>query len=227
MESLRTLCEECGFSTLQQTIEHVCVCIQSGARPLLLLGRLLQEQYLCGAKVPGEVEGEEYAFRVSRPLSGVISRMNQCYGTNICKKGIIDVIGDTQSSDNYSVTNLWTRSGFASIDEPDQSSCSDFKERRVTRIACTIRGGTCVIRSWVISNDDYEWTEIDEDVDRLRIASFPVAFCNSMYRLIPIRQIRKSCMWNEDRSILDLPAFEVFGRTERIEGLELRSGELV
>ena len=120
-----------GFVRLRRVIKRVYD-IESGSRPLLLFERSIGRE-LAHERSIVKLEGEEeYFVNVTWPLNGIICQMSRFYDGNICKKGIVDAIGDSVVNwDACSTAEVWNCAAFYSIDLPDQSLCYDFKERHI------------------------------------------------------------------------------------------------
>lgn len=161
----------------------------------------------------------------SQPLNGIIAHLTRTHGGNVSDTGVVGITADRPYSDDPSdaaknVADLGTDSYFQSDNVPNRWISFDFKDRRITPTAYSIRPysagpGNHHLKSWVIevSNDGKDWTEVDRrennsDLNDNRVTRSFRTSRQEECRFIRLRQIGKNHYGND---FLRFTSFEIFG----------------
>ena len=207
-QGLRALCDELGFSGLNDELDSV---LRRGC---------------------GEGEGAAvmerpwiermFPFDPTKPLDGIAAYLARACGNNVHQRGIVVVTGSsclyTYGAWAHNAIDLSSRGYFRSNDEANSFLCYDFKERRVSPSSYSIQSVTIYPRSWVceVSNDGSLWKVVDsrDNTDDLKDEKVPCNFtiakpesCRNV-RFVRLRQTGPN---SKDGNWFALRSWEIFG----------------
>lgn len=150
-------------------------------------------------------------------LSGIVAHITEKVGGNVHEAGVVDITAST-GCEARSVLDLCDiESFYASVGEPDQWICIDFKTRRVIPKNYSIRSrsnGWRSLKSWVVegSLDGVNWIELDRRENNTALKGMKEAVFSiyryDYFRFMRLRQIGNN---HDDMTGFCVSAIEIFG----------------
>lgn len=186
-------------------------------------------------KVSKEEKSFLYDGNEANQFKGIIHKLTEECGGNVCDKGVVTVSASSVYSSTYEpkyVVDLDNNNKMLfSNDLPNSWIKFDFKERKINPTHYSIKSHTTYVtkshlKEWVIegSNDDNDWVTLDSRNNDtslnnyLACNTFQIKSQNQFFQYIRLKQTGPN---NYNRNLLAITSIEFFGKLKMLGVLDL------